>query len=56
MKKLLSMALVRRHLLIEEGVPNGGLNEAQDLSVRRIKMSTFSSGDSHAFSVWSYTI
>jgi hypothetical protein len=48
MVKLLSRALARRHFLIKEGVPYGGLNETQDLSVRRIKTSTFSSGGGHA--------
>ena len=36
MVKLLSKALVRSYLLIKEGFPMGGLNEAQYLSVLRI--------------------
>jgi hypothetical protein len=56
MVELISKALARSLFLIKEGVPYGGLNEAQDLLVSRIKMSTFSSGDGPSLYVWSYTI
>jgi hypothetical protein len=41
MVRLLSKALARSHFLIKEGLPLVELNEAQDFSVRRIKISTF---------------
>ncbi len=56
MVKLLKEDLARSHFLPKEGLPYGGLSEAQDLSMRRIKNSIFSSGGRHALFVWSYTI
>ena len=53
MVKLLNKALARSYFLIKEGLPKGGLNEAQDLSVRTMKIFSFSSGGRHTLSIWS---